>query len=99
MYLIRNQRHRNHASYNLTDTADDKASVLSVRTGTPGQWHIKPVGTYYVCVGPRHVLVVVCDDPDHQDTHSGPYPVLESLERAPPHSCISLPKTCLICSE
>src|SRR5271170_2046081 len=47
----------------------------------------------------RHVLVVVSDDPDHQDTHSGPYPVLESSERAPPHSCKSLPMIYLICNE
>src|SRR3984957_3799371 len=90
MCLIRNQRHNNHASYNVTDTADDKASVLSVRTGTHAQWHIKLVGTYYVCVRLRHVLVVLFDDPDHQDTHPGPHPVLASWERAPPHFCKSI---------
>src|SRR3984957_5966214 len=95
MYLIRNQRHHNHASYNVTDTADDKASVLSVRIGTPRQWHIKRTGTYYVLVWLQNVLVVLSDDQDHQDTHSGPYPVLESLERASPHSCIPLPMICL----
>ena len=52
MYLIRNQRHDNHASYNVIDTADDKATVLSIRTGTPREWHIKLVGKYYVWVWP-----------------------------------------------
>jgi len=56
MYLLRNQRHHNHASYDSTDTADDKANVLSIRTGTPREWHIKLIGAYYVCVEPQHVL-------------------------------------------
>ena len=55
-FLLRNQRYHNHASYNSTDTADDKANVLSIRTGKPREWHIKLIETYYVCVGLQHVL-------------------------------------------
>jgi hypothetical protein len=80
MYLLRNHRHHNHASYNVTDMAVDEASILSVRTGMPRQWHIKLVRTYYMCVWLRHVIVIVFADPDRKDTHSGPYSVLESLE-------------------